>query len=172
MRLQMTEKQVGVRDRWQPACAVADRTRVRACRLGTHTQRSGSIEARERSTARAHGVNVDHGHSDWEPGDFRLTAGGRFAIDQGHVGRGASHVKGDDLLEPAAPGGGGSSNHTTCRSGEHGACWFSHRRRQRGYAPARLHDKDGALPRSARGWALQTPIQAFEVALYHWLKIG
>jgi len=66
-------------------------------------------------------VNIEHGDADGETGDFGLACCGDDAFDQGDIGGSASHVEGDDALEAAGAGAGGSADYASRRAGENGA---------------------------------------------------
>ena len=140
--LQAAEEQIGVGDRGQRAAAVADGAGIGAGGLGAHAHGSGGVEAGERTSSGADGVDVEHGHPDRETGDFGLTAGLGFAVDECDVGGSASHVEGDDLVEAAEACGGRGSDYTTGRAGEHGTDGLAGCCGKCGDAAAGLHDEN------------------------------
>ena len=73
--LQAAEEQIGVGDGGLRAAAVADGAGIGAGRFGADAQGSGGVEAGERTSTGADGVDVEHGHADREAGD--LGVGGR-----------------------------------------------------------------------------------------------
>ena len=68
----------------------------------TDTQNSGSIEAGQGSSSGADSVNVEHGDADGKSGNLRVIGGLDLAFDERDVGRGASHIEGNDALNPLA----------------------------------------------------------------------
>ena len=67
LRLQTSEKQIGIRDRGQRAAAVADRSGIGSGGFGPDSQSAGCVEAGDGTASRADGVDVEHGHADGKP---------------------------------------------------------------------------------------------------------
>ena len=77
---------------------IADWARIGACRLRADTQCSAGIEARQRTAARADGVNVERGNAHRQTGNLGFVAGSRLTVDQRDIGRSSAHVEGDHPL--------------------------------------------------------------------------
>src|SRR5258707_1471242 len=92
----------------------------------------------------------------------------RFAVDERDVGGGASHVEGDDLAEATEARGGGGSDDSAGRAGEHGAHRFAGCGGERGDASAGLHDENTIAARRLR----EALVEALEVALHYRLKVS
>src|SRR5208283_5594322 len=75
-------QQVGIGHRRLGSASIADRARIRARRFGPYPQRAAGIEASERSAARAHCVNLQHGNAHRKPGYLRLAPGSNRALDR------------------------------------------------------------------------------------------
>ena len=70
LRLQAAEKQIGVGDGGLGAAAVADGAGIGSGGFGADAESAGGVEAGEGASARADGVDVEHGHADGESGDL------------------------------------------------------------------------------------------------------
>ena len=140
--LQAAEKKIGVGDGGLRAASVADGAGIGAGGFGADAQNAGGIEAGERASAGADGVNVEHGDADGKADDLGVGGGGDGAFDERDVGGGASHVEGDDAIEAAGAGGGGGADYASGGPGEHGAHGFAGGGGERGDAAAGLHDED------------------------------
>ena len=66
VRLDASQKQVGVADGDLLAAAIANRTRVGAGALWSDAQRSRAVEVRDRSAARSDRMNVQHRYANGE----------------------------------------------------------------------------------------------------------
>ena len=140
--LQAAEEKIGVGDGGLRAAAVADGAGIGSGGFGADAQDAGGVEAGERASAGADGVDVEHGDADGKAGDLGIGCGLDFAFDQGDVGGGASHVEGDDAVEAAGAGGGGGADDAAGRAGEDGADGFAGGGGESGDAAAGLHDED------------------------------
>src|SRR6202163_4172013 len=169
VRLQASQKQVGIRDRGLQAPAVADGARISCRRFGADVQQAGCVEAGERASSGADRVNVEHWNADRKPCDFGLTGSGNGAVDEGDVGGSASHIEGDDALEAGETGGRGGAHPASGGAGGQG-----------GDAAARLHDEDAGGSRSgapggrdfANNVSAGAGFQVFQVTLHYWLQVG
>ena len=124
------------------AAAVADGAGIGSGGFGADAQNSGGVEAGERASAGADGVDVEHGDADGKAGDLRVGRGFDFAFDERDVGGRASHVEGDDAVKAAGAGGGDGADHASGGAGEHGADGLAGGGGERGDASAGLHDED------------------------------
>ena len=97
--LQTTEEEIGIGDSGLRAPAVTDRAGIGSSGFGADAQDSGSIEAGERASAGADGMDVEHGNADGKSGDLGIVGGLDFTFDERDVGGSASHVEGDDVVE-------------------------------------------------------------------------
>src|SRR6266852_8016830 len=89
--------EIGVGDSDFFAAPVTSRSGISACRLGSHTQRSGGVDPGDRSSSGSHRVNVDHRHGHRQTGHQSLVRGARLSAAKGGVGRGSTHVEGYDV---------------------------------------------------------------------------
>src|ERR1039458_4895217 len=148
--LQAAEKKVGVCDRGLRAAAVADGAGIGAGGFGTDAENAAGIEAGERASAGADGVDIEHGDADGESGDFGVAGRADSAFDQGDIGGCAAHFEGNDAGETAAAGAGGGADEASGRSGENGADGLAGGSGEGRYAAAGLHYEDSGAPRYLR----------------------
>ena len=165
MRLQAAEQEIGIGDGGQRSAAIADGAGLGTGRLGSDAQCTGGIEAGERASSGAHGVNVEHGDAHGQARDLGLGACFGLVVDEGDVGRGATHVEGNQLLAIAEPGGGLGSDDASGRTREHGAHGLTDSGGQGGDPAARLHHEDVGLGICCR--LAQALLQASQVTLHH-----
>ncbi len=152
--LQAAEKKIRVGDCRLRAASVADGAGIGSGGFGADAENSGGVEAGERASAGADGVDVEHGDADGEAGDLGVGGGFDFAFDEGDVGGGASHVEGDDAVEAAGAGGGDGADDASGGAGEYGADGFAGGGGERGDAAGGLHDEDAGGPGlKPRSWA-------------------
>ncbi len=97
-RIDLADHDVAVGDRQRAAATVGGGTRIRAGRFGPDPE-ACAIEAADRSAAGRHGVNAHHRRPQPHPGDFGDECALVFARVVGDVGRRATHVEADDLVE-------------------------------------------------------------------------
>ena len=148
LRLQSAEKQIGIRHRGLSAAAVADRAGIGSGGFGPDAERAGGVEAGDGTSARAHGVNVEHGHADGQAGNLGLAAGAGLTVHQRDIGGSSAHIERDDAVEAAAARHGSGPDHSARRAGKHGAHRFAGRRTEAGDSAARLHDENAGLSRA------------------------
>src|SRR5579872_7534968 len=129
---------------------VADGAGIGSGGFGADAENSGGVEAGKGASAGADGVDVEHGDADGKSGDVGIVGGFDFALDQGDVRGGTSHVEGDDAIEAAGPGGGGGAHNASGRAGEHGADGLARGGGESGYAAGGLHDEDARGSRGSR----------------------
>ena len=140
--LQAAEEKIGVGDGGLGAAPVADRAGIGSGGFGADAKNAGGIEAGERASSGADGVNVEHGNADGRPSDLSVGGSVDRTFDERDVGGGASHVEGDDAVEAAGAGGGGGADHASGGAGEDGANGLAGGGGERGDASAGLHDED------------------------------
>ena len=140
--LQAAEEKIRVGDGGLRAASVADGAGIGSGGFGADAENSGGVEAGERASAGADGVDVEHGDADGEAGDLGVGGGFDFAFDERDVGGGASHVEGDDAVEAAGAGGGGGADDASGGAGEDGADGFAGGGGEGGDAAGGLHDED------------------------------
>ena len=99
VRRDPAQHHVRIRDRRPVADSVASRTRIRARALRPYAQQSAFIHARDRSAARAHGMNIQHRHAHRKAVDGRLHGFARDAVAQAHIRRRATHVESENVRE-------------------------------------------------------------------------
>ena len=148
--LQASEDEIRIGDGGLGAASVADGAGIGSGGFGADAKNAAGIEARERTSTGADGVNVEHGDADGKAGDLRVAGGGDRTFDQRDVGGGASHVEGDDASEAAAARGDGGADNASGGAGENGADRFAGGRGKRGDASAGLHDEDARVPHALR----------------------
>src|SRR3989442_1235899 len=100
-----------VRDGRLFAAPVTDRPGIGAGALRSHAQRPAAIEAGNRASARAHGMNFQHGHRPGKPGYGGFIRRAQSSTREGPIRGRAAHIKRDDILEPvrtilSGPAGG------------------------------------------------------------------
>src|SRR5579859_4209833 len=98
------------------AFAIAGWSGIGADRLRSHAQQSAFIHSRERSTAGAYGVNVEHRNANGEAIDGRLGTEPRTAVGEAHIGGSAAHVEAQDARKAAGSGDGGGAHHSSGRT--------------------------------------------------------
>src|SRR4029077_15698993 len=101
---QMPQHEMCIGDRRLLTAPVTDGAGIRAGAFRADTQRPGTVKARERTTAGADRVDIQHGNGHGKAGGLRLLRGGETAIEEGHIGGGAAHVKADDAGKAGAFG--------------------------------------------------------------------
>ncbi len=115
--LQLAEHEIAIGDGKRPAGAIAGR--ARPCAGGFRPDAiARAVERADGAAARRHGVDVHHRRAHAYARDQRLEAALEFAGVMRHVGRGATHVKGDDLGKAAALGGSRRADDPAGRSGQ------------------------------------------------------
>ena len=168
LRVEPPEQQIGVGDRrLRAAAAVADRARAGAGAFRPDLDQPGGVDAGDRAAAGADRVHGHHRHMD-RHGIFDLDLVGdrRLGVaDQRHVGRGAAHVVGDEVVEAGAPARIGGGDDAGGRARHHGLRRLARHEAGRDHAAIAVHDQEVArvaarLPvrraaarRSARGSA-------------------
>ena len=84
---------------------VSGRAWVGTRALRSYLQRACVVDIGDAAAASAYRMDIDHGHTGWQTTDLAL---GRVlrdaAVHQRHIGTGAAHVVGDDILIPGSPG--------------------------------------------------------------------
>ena len=115
--LQASEQQVGIGHRRLKSASIADRAGIGARRFWADAQRASGIEVCQRASAGANGVDIEHGHTHRQTGDLGFVARLRLAVHQRDIGRGASHIEGEDALEAAEPRHRGCSHNSAGGSG-------------------------------------------------------
>ena len=140
------------------ARAVTCGARIRARALRPHSQKSARIDARDRSAARAHGVNIEHRDADRIAVDRRLRGMARDAVNQAHVGRCAAHIESQHASEPAGARGFQRSHQSARRTGQHRAHRMLPRIASRKEPAVRLHDRYAP--------SLRRALQLSEIALH------
>ncbi len=115
LRLQPPQQQIRVGNRGLQAAPVTNRAGIGARGFRPHAQHATGIEARDRTSASAYGMYVEHGHAHRQSGDLRVVSGwnrgrGDRAVDERNVGGGSSHVECDDALEAAGARCGGRAD--------------------------------------------------------------
>ncbi len=166
-----SQQEIGIGHRGALALAIADGTGIGAGGFRSHAQRAAQIEAGQRASARADGVDVKNGHAYRKPGNVGLVRGRGTAINQRHVGRGPTHVEGDDALAAAAASDRRRAHHAARGTGEHRAHRLLGGGVQRRDAAARLHDED------ARRFAFRAPLahappQTLQIVFHRRLQVG
>ena len=78
--LQAAEKKIGVGDGGLSAAAVADGAGIGSGGFGADAENAGGVEAGERASAGANGVNVEHGDADGQAGDLGVGGGLDFSL--------------------------------------------------------------------------------------------
>src|SRR3989442_1235902 len=107
-----------VRDGRLFAAPVTDRPGIGAGALRSHAQRPAAIEAGNRASARAHGMNFQHGHRHGKPGYGGFIRRAQSSTREGHIRGRAAHIKRDDILEPGEPSRILRADHPASRAGE------------------------------------------------------
>src|SRR5262249_57070422 len=104
----------------------------------SHAQRAAQVEPGQRASSGSDGVNVEYGNADGQAGDLGFVGSSGSSVNQGDIRRGATHIKGDDPVETAAPRNRRGSTHAARRSGEQRENRLFNRRLQSGETAARL----------------------------------
>ena len=140
--LQTTEEKIGIGHSGLRAPTVTDRAGIGSSGFGADAEDSGSVEAGERASTGADGMDVEHGNADGEASDLGVVRGFDFTFDERDIGRRASHVESDDVVEAARTRGGSGPNYASGGPGKYGADGFAGGGGEGGDATAGLHDED------------------------------
>ena len=116
------------------------RTGIGARALGPEPQGPSRVHARQRASACAHGVNVEHGHGHGQLGDDGLIRRAQFALQQRDVGGGAAHIERDDAAETAEFRDVLRAKNPASRAGKNRAHRLAGGHARRNDSAARLHD--------------------------------
>src|SRR5947209_10928486 len=114
LRAQTAEQQVGIGDCRLSAFAVTDRARIGSSGFGTDAQGSAGIDAGQRPSACADGVNVEHRHTNRQSGYISFRSNEEATFEQRYISRCPAHVEGNDVLET------GGAPHFQCSDGAPG----------------------------------------------------
>src|SRR6202521_5753324 len=144
MRLQASQDQIRIRDRGLSAATIADGTRISARGFRPDAQGSSGIEARNRTSACAHGVNVEHGHTNGQARNLSLTACIYLVVHQSYIGRSATHVERNNSLAAAAARRGRGSHHSSRGARKYSPHRFAGSGTQSGDSTTGLHDKNAS----------------------------
>ena len=143
------EHEVGIGDRGlDAALAVADRSRVGAGRPGADLEGALAGDPGDGPAAGAHRHHVDHRDLGRVGPDRPLGGQRRLAAEHdAHVGRGATTVTGEDLVEPGPPADQGRAQRSGGRTGQDGGDGLVHDLGGREHAAVGLHDveRDGRI---------------------------
>ena len=181
---QSTEKQVGVRHRRLCTTTVANGARIGSGGFRPDPQGPSRVEPGDRTSPGTYGMNVQHGHADWQASNLGLTAGTNLTVHHRNVGGSSSHIEGDDSFEAAAPRQGSGANYAASRPGEDGAHRLASCKAEAGDAAAGLHDKDagpGSWPTArapAEGYGFssfkraRSAFEILQISLHHRLQVS
>ncbi len=137
---QPAQNQVGVGDGGlSPAVAVAHRAGIGPGAGRPHPQRAAGIHRRQRTAARAHGVNIDDRNPQRQPANLGLGGDLRLAHRQRHIGGSAAHVESDNLLKAGGLGHRPRPDHAAGRARQHAAHRLTPGLAGPDAAPVRLH---------------------------------
>ena len=112
---ELADHQVGVGDGQRAAAAVAGRAGIGARTLGADPE-ALAVEADDRPAAGGHGVDLHHRRADADAGHLGVEGALEGAGIMGDVGRGATHVEADDLLQPGQGRGLGGTDDAAGRA--------------------------------------------------------
>ena len=117
VRLNPPQEQVAIGEGQGPAAPVAGRPGIGPGGGGTNPQ-PGAVETADGATPRRHGVDVQHGRPQPHASDLGVEGPLKVASIVGDIGGGATHVEGDDALEPGRGGGAGGAHQPPGGAGE------------------------------------------------------
>ncbi|MNX61187.1 hypothetical protein D3C86_921140 [compost metagenome] len=147
VRLDLAQQHIAVRDRQRAATAVARGPGVGARRIRADAQ-ARAVEMQDRTAARRHGVDAHHGCAHAHAGHLGFEFAFKLARVMRHVGRGAAHVKADDLGEPGDFAGAHHADDAAGRAGQNGV--LATETVRVGQAAAGLHEHQADARQFAR----------------------
>src|SRR5205085_5821989 len=121
--------------------AIAHRPRNRSRAARADLEMATGIKPGDRAAAGPDRVDVEHWRLDGIALQVHLTGQpGTAALDQRHVGRGAAHIEGNDVVVAGEPGNVRGSNHAGAWTGENGAHRLALRHLERDHPSVTLGD--------------------------------
>ncbi len=163
-RLDLAQHHVAVGDRQRPTAAVAGRTRIGASGLRADAV-ARAVEVQDRAAAGRHRVDAHHGRTHAHPGHQGLEGALVFAVVVGHVGRGAAHVEGDDLVEAAHGRGLHGADDAAGRAGQDRVLALE--QAGVGQPAVRLHEHEPRIAQFARHLIHIAPQDRRKVGIHH-----
>src|SRR5262245_9698627 len=94
---QAAKNEIRIGDSEPFSFAIADRTRIGSSAFRPDFQGATGIEFGDGPSAGADGMNVHHGNADRHSVDLAFMSNLDVAVAKGYIGRGSTHIEGDDL---------------------------------------------------------------------------
>ena len=143
LRLQLAQHDVAVGDGQRPATPVTGRPRI--CAGGLRSDAiARAVEDTHRAAARRHRMDSHHRRAHAYARDQGLEGALIFAVVMRHVGRGAAHIEGDQLVETGLPGRTYTADDAAGRTGQDRILALEHGRV--GQPAAGLHEHQPYVP--------------------------
>ena len=136
-RLHLAQHHIGIRYSQRAAAAVAGRARVGTGALRAHPK-ARTVKRQNRAATRCHGVDAHHRRAHAHAGDLCLELALKLARVVRHIGRRATHVKANDLLNACNRGGAGHTDNAARGATQNRV--FALKRMGVGKATRRLHE--------------------------------